>query len=1298
VTGMVTGEINRRDGLADLVVGVTTPGGAKVLVFEGPEGALKSKPETLSMPADVTSLALGQLADGFEMDLAIAAGREVLIVRGRDRRLSLDEIRQGEVEGPRITARSFQYPIRSIAVGDFTGNQSTDLAVLSEEGDVRLLTQGRTSNQSAGKPISEWKSKQLTGGRRSGTSQLVCARVSSVPIDSVVAVDAASQSLNIVTDEAEAWRSREGGTVAAAAYRGVSIGLGLEEAPVAMLPMHLNGDALNDLVLLGSRQGGPIVILSQAQSVFTVDTNFDSGPGSLRQAIINANNNPGPDQISFAFGMVIAPLTALPTLTEAVFISGATPFGRVELDGRNFALQPVTGVDGLKISGGTTAILDMVIYSFGDDCIELANNGFNVIAGNLLGTDATGSVAKGSGGAGVFINGSPGNEIGGTAQTARNIISGNSVGIEVFDADATRNLIQGNFIGVDKSGNRELRNFTGVRLIDAPNNTIGGTTAGARNVISGNTSGGVALTGAKSIQNLVQGNIIGSNASGSAPLQTGFSFSQRSGVSCASPSNTIGGTTAAARNVISANGSGVIAGSAQILVQGNFIGTNASGGTALGNATCGVSLFSSNSTIGGASAAARNVISGNGAGVSMSFSGSTNQVQNNFIGTNAAGNAPIGNARSGVFVGGLNNLIGGSTATGNTIAFNGGCGVLVGFRSGTAILGNSIFTNTELGITTAAGANNDNSPPVLLSVSRSGSNATLRGLLNGTPNTTFRVEFFSNTSCDPSGYGEGERFLGFNSVTTDAKGNVTFAALLQLAQGQRISATATDPQGNTSEFSNCIEGNALGADPYIRMATPGVSGVQTASLLTYTITVRNGGSEAATGVTVNDVVPPGAVFIFVETEQGSVSSPVFLGSGTVSVSIGLMNPGASVKIKLTLKVTAAAPPDDFSPIPLTNTATVTSNSLDSNQSNNSALVRTQVIGGFGAADLSATSSSQGNSVAAGTRQSYTVTVRNAGPDTASNVAVVDVIPAGTTFASIAGGLGGCTTPPVGRDGLIVCRMGTFSPGFSVTLTFVVNVLQSPGSNVVNNVTTFADFLFPDSGDVCAEGVPLQVPNGSADPNSSNNTEDSSTPVQGGSILTLSWEQPTLNPGGPAAARNAAPSNLQVQRAGAAVNELALRRIVLLEDADSCFLLRVNIYKSDLAGVQPIPDNLWKSVPPEQLQATMAAAPAGSFYVLTNLWNCGGMEIESGRSNEAGSSSGGNTGPRISNVEKVGKHLIITGTNFVPGSKLIIDGNQKKTVFESVTQLKGKKLGKTTSRGAKVKVRNPDGSLSNEWIY
>src|SRR5207247_690913 len=114
VTSLITGEINRADGLTDIVVGVLADDGPKVLVFEGPEGALKAKPEVFALPGEPRALALGQFDDEYTMDLAVGAGSELVIIHGRDRKLSLDDIRRAEVLPARIDSRAFGFEIRSI--------------------------------------------------------------------------------------------------------------------------------------------------------------------------------------------------------------------------------------------------------------------------------------------------------------------------------------------------------------------------------------------------------------------------------------------------------------------------------------------------------------------------------------------------------------------------------------------------------------------------------------------------------------------------------------------------------------------------------------------------------------------------------------------------------------------------------------------------------------------------------------------------------------------------------------------------------------------------------------------------------------------------------------------------------------------------------------------------------------------------------------------------------------------------------------------------------------------------------
>ncbi len=476
----------------------------------------------------------------------------------------------------------------------------------------------------------------------------------------------------------------------------------------------------------------------------------------------------------------------------------------------------------------------------------------NLVQGNLIGTDKDGTCTLDLAGDcplgnlndGVRIDGPSGITVGGTVAGARNVISGNrGHGVDLMHNLAPGNLIQGNFIGTTITGGAVLGNSqSGVFIVDdASGNTIGGTTAAARNVISGNNTG-VFIVGGGTTGNLVQGNFIGADVTGTVTDPDGIPGTDDElgnngdGVRLdnLAQGNTIGGTAAGAGNVISGNGIGVfMAGSAfggptGNLVQGNLIGTNVSGTAALANAF-GVYLSNApGNTIGGTTPAARNVIAGSGtfvnqrAGVVIEGTAATgNLVQGNFIGTDITGATALGNPGGGVLIiNASDNTIGGTAAgAGNVIAFNAADGVAVWSGAGNAILANSIFANAGLGIELLevafgvtpndagdgdAGANNLQNFPVLTGAI--GGSAAIQGSLNSTAATQFRLEFFFSTACDPSGNGEGQTFIGSATAITDGLGdtNINVDFPVTVPAGRFITATASDPANNTSEFSGCL--------------------------------------------------------------------------------------------------------------------------------------------------------------------------------------------------------------------------------------------------------------------------------------------------------------------------------------------------------------------------------------------------------------------------------------------------------------------------------------------------------------
>jgi hypothetical protein len=389
----------------------------------------------------------------------------------------------------------------------------------------------------------------------------------------------------------------------------------------------------------------------------------------------------------------------------------------------------------------------------------------------------------------------------------------------------------------------------GLRLLAAG---IGSTVRGLAifNFASNGIRLGDPVVSGSSSANAVLGNFIGLRADGSSAGNGfhGVSLSALLGPGNNADGNFIGDGTAAGRNVISANGDCgvVINGHDSNTISGNYIGVDPSGDAGRANDACGVWINQ-----GADNGVISNVISGNnGWGVLIGGNVATaNSVLENFIGVSASG-LPMGNASHGVLVAAPNNSIGGAN-DGNTIAYNGGRGVAIsstGPYSGNRIRENLIYSNGNLGIDlnldgvtlndlgdTDTGPNLLQNFPVLTSASTGGA---IVGTLNSTASTTFRVEFFSSPSCDSSGYGEGQVYLGSGNFATDGSGNIAVnLAAGPLTAGHAITATATNLTTNdTSEFSACIT-VAGAAAPEIQItgnATPIVDGDVTPSLADYT--------------------------------------------------------------------------------------------------------------------------------------------------------------------------------------------------------------------------------------------------------------------------------------------------------------------------------------------------------------------------------------------------------------------------------------------------------------------------------
>ncbi len=392
-------------------------------------------------------------------------------------------------------------------------------------------------------------------------------------------------------------------------------------------------------------------------------------------------------------------------VVEGNFI-GTDPTGTQDRGNGNFGILLFDSSSFNRIGGSTPAARNVVS---GNDLngiqISSGTNHTNTILGNYIGTNAAGTAALRNGSHGIAIFGSAANTVGGTSPGARNVISGNGDpgsdgdGIVIYGSGAVGNTVSGNYIGTDATGSFVIPNLTegaSIGFISATNNTIGGTAPGSGNVISGNGREGVALF-EQTQNNVVAGNIIGLNPTGVVRLpNAGNGIAIVDGA----VNNTIGGTVAGSRNVISGNGDqGIViadGGTNSNRVQGNYIGTDITGLLDLGNLSDGVLLIGgpNSNLIGGVSADARNVISGNDdGGVVIVDGANNNDVQGNYIGVAANGSTPLGNDDSGVVVETANNEIGGTaTGAGNVISGNGGHG---GVRSVWLRIEQSILTKLD---------------------------------------------------------------------------------------------------------------------------------------------------------------------------------------------------------------------------------------------------------------------------------------------------------------------------------------------------------------------------------------------------------------------------------------------------------------------------------------------------------------------------------------------------------------------------------------------------------------------------
>ena len=443
----------------------------------------------------------------------------------------------------------------------------------------------------------------------------------------------------------------------------------------------------------------------------------------------------------------------------------------------------------------------------------------NVVAGNFIGTDYTGISAIPNALDGVVINNQAfANTIGTTDSGGGNIISGNAQwGVYISDAGTNFNVVQNDFIGTNVTGTYPVPNTNnGVDIVyGATNNTIGGTTAAARNLISGNLHEGVLIGFAGTANNVVEGNFIGTDVTGKNFLA---SSQQIDGVyvGLGAGSNTIGGQNplaglnTAAWNVISGNSvNGILvtdSGTTGTVITGNFIGTDVTGSAALPNGGNGVTIAAgTQTTIIGAGTSVLpnlNVISGNlGDGVSITSS-SGNAVDFNYLGVDLNNQNALPNHGNGVSIHGA----AGDGVFEDVIRNNGGYGILTDNGSNhNSWAYNSIFFNGLGGIAEQANPSIQATPIITgVTVAPTGL-PTITGKIGGSPNINSQllILLYANPNSN-SGLGyQGLTFIGQTTANTDANGNASFSLTLptSIGAGDTITATADFEFSSTSVFS-----------------------------------------------------------------------------------------------------------------------------------------------------------------------------------------------------------------------------------------------------------------------------------------------------------------------------------------------------------------------------------------------------------------------------------------------------------------------------------------------------------------
>ena len=807
ITLLETGDMDRGDGVIDLLIGVEAPQQSLLLLEHGSHRPFLQRPEMIELPHSGSAAAAGRLDGDHLADLVVAFGESWGLVRGtspsrgKGETRVLDLVRTGDAE------------IAALAIGNFVGGSGNDLLLLTRAGRLEAFERvGDTLVSTSSRSLAPHSGARSVG---SGGWRMQRARVSSFEHDDLILSRAGTAGIEIFaqldSDSGDRRRPTSGPSP-------VRTSLVARASVVDVVPMHLNRDARHDLVFL-EESGGLSIVQTQQAGGYTVNatsTEPDGNPGdekcaiepcedgnctgpcTLPAALLEAALHLGEDSITFN-------LPAGSTI-EGVNVGATQP---IVVDG-NIGGSPgiilgggvagAEGIDGVFLDVSDSMITGLVIhgwvqsFSAGGRGVQILGGTGNHIVGNYIGTDLTGNVPVDQ--AEIFQK-EAGIQVAGDQTTiSLNVIGGHQGGM-ILNSDG--NEVTKNNVGVGKDGKTILFSSGGGIRVTGNNNRIGMNTNDG-NLVSGNRKGfggGAGIGVAAGKGNKIQGNVIGL-AADQTLLPNGFAIVDE-GVE-----TVIGGPLGSQFNII---GEQVLLTGTGTEAMGNRLGTNVAGDESLGG-MAGFDIRGSGHRIGGGFSEEGNIIAGgrsHGIRVSDAFDV---EISNNFIGTGRNGRPALGSVPDAILVDSSQKIVVGE----NTIANSSGPGA-----SGIAILGqsqvelieNQIFDNAGLGIDWGADGitENDTSEdvpnhPILESFEG--------GILSGRLDAgsgKFRVEVFSNSACDEPAvdsegrpHGEGRDHVQSFSGLQSGPLVLSISAFVTGA----ITATATDETGSTSEFSNCI--------------------------------------------------------------------------------------------------------------------------------------------------------------------------------------------------------------------------------------------------------------------------------------------------------------------------------------------------------------------------------------------------------------------------------------------------------------------------------------------------------------